>query len=206
MVHGRSFARYSRRLCSVGLFLIAAGVQCNGLPTFRAYNELSSSPHLYFDTRTAASMLATREQIAGRSFGLETGRKLRLIFSGRLTLMKGVDDLLVVAHRLRQSMGDWFELSICGDGDYADQIKRDIVKLDLGNVVKMTGKLDFKTELVPLLKESDIFVCCHRQGDPSCTYLETMACGLPIIGYANEAWGQLSEYARLDGPSRIGTC
>jgi hypothetical protein len=31
-------------------------------------------------------------------------------------------------------------------------------------------------------------VCCHRQGDPSCTYLETFACGVPIAGYANEAF------------------
>jgi len=28
---------------------------------------------------------------------------------------------------------------------------------------------------------------CHRQGDPSCTYLETCACGMPIVGYNNQA-------------------
>lgn len=28
---------------------------------------------------------------------------------------------------------------------------------------------------------------CHRQGDPSCTYLETYACGMPIVGYNNQA-------------------
>src|SRR5207244_5866920 len=25
----------------------------------------------------------------------------------------------------------------------------------------------------------------------SCTYLETLACGVPIVGYSNEAWGLL---------------
>jgi colanic acid/amylovoran biosynthesis glycosyltransferase len=36
-------------------------------------------------------------------------------------------------------------------------------------------------------REVDVFVCCHRQGDPSCTYIETMSCGVPIVGYENEA-------------------
>src|SRR5262249_16164737 len=45
-------------------------------------------------------------------------------------------------------------------------------------------------------RETDLFVCCHRQGDPSCTYVETMACGVPIVGYGNEAWEGL---ARVSG-------
>jgi colanic acid/amylovoran biosynthesis glycosyltransferase len=53
----------------------------------------------------------------------------------------------------------------------------------------MKGVLDFKNELVPFTqKNTDLFVCCHRQGDPSCTYLETMSCGVPIVGYDNQAF------------------
>ena len=53
----------------------------------------------------------------------------------------------------------------------------------------LRGVLDFQTELIPIFRHSvDLFLCCHPQGDPSCTYLETLACGVPIVGYANEAW------------------
>jgi colanic acid/amylovoran biosynthesis glycosyltransferase len=184
---------------------IAAGVQCNGLPTFRAYKGLSPSIHLFFDTRTERSMLATADQVASKRFAKQPGKKLRLAFSGRLTLMKGVDDLLVVANHLRSLLNDSFELSICGDGDYADQLRQDILQDGLSDLVTMRGNLDFKTELLPFLKnETDMFVCCHRQGDPSCTYLETMACGVPIIGYANEAWSQLSDHARTGWVVRNG--
>ena len=31
----------------------------------------------------------------------------------------------------------------------------------------------------------------HRQSDPSCTYLETLSCGIPIVGYDNRALGGL---------------
>lgn len=185
---------------------IASGVQCNGLPTFHAYKALNKRAHLFFDTRSEASMLASRDEIAHRSFQLRQGAKLRLTFSGRLTLMKGVNDLLTIADHLRRTaVGDWFDLSICGDGDYANQLRADIDRLKLRSVVKMRGNMDFKTELVPFLKtETDLFVCCHRQGDPSCTYLETMACGVPIIGYANEAWDQLSEHARTGWTVKAG--
>src|SRR6185437_9992877 len=53
----------------------------------------------------------------------------------------------------------------------------------------LKGNMDFRTELVPFVTDQvDLFVCCHRQGDPSCTYLETMSCGVPIAGYDNEAF------------------
>ncbi len=52
----------------------------------------------------------------------------------------------------------------------------------------MQGNVDFSRELIPYVKGSvDLYVVCHRQSDPSCTYLETYACGVPIAGYANQA-------------------
>ena len=37
-------------------------------------------------------------------------------------------------------------------------------------------------------ENAHLFVCCHRQSDPSCTYMETLGCGVPIIGYTNSAF------------------
>jgi hypothetical protein len=45
---------------------------------------------------------------------------------------------------------------------------------------------------VDATRRADLFLGCHVQGDPSCTYLETFACGVPIAGYANEMWAALS--------------
>jgi glycosyltransferase involved in cell wall biosynthesis len=72
--------------------------------------------------------------------------------------------------------------------------------------------MDFETELVPFVKEwADVFVCPHRQGDPSCTYLETLGCGVPIVGYANEAFAGLVQHSQagwlvpLDQPRRLAS-
>ena len=167
---------------------IAAGIQCNGTPTFEAYRRINPRPLLYFDTRVDESMLITDAELAERTAELERGNPLRLLFSGRLIEMKGADHLVQVAEALRKR-GVAFEMIICGGGTLEPTIRAEVDRLGLNDQFKLVGVLPFKSELVPLTKRwADLFVCCHRTGDPSCTYLEVMSCGVPIVGYANEAF------------------
>ena len=166
----------------------AAGIQCNGTPTFEAYRQVNPLPFLYFDSRMSEEMMASDEVVDERLENCLSGKPLRLIFSGRLLKIKGADHVVLVAEELRK-LGVRFEMSICGDGELGASMTAQIAEKGLSGVVKMQGVLDFKTELVPYTrKHTDLFVCCHRQGDPSCTYLETMSCGVPIVGYDNEAF------------------
>ena len=165
----------------------ADGVQCNGTPTFRAYQSISRCPLLYFDSRVRHDMLVCSKQMQERTSQFQSGGPLRLVFSGRLIAMKGADHLPLVAGELDR-LGVPFTLDICGTGDQADRIAAKIRSLNLADRVRLRGVLDFESQLLPHISHNaDLFVCCHRQGDPSCTYLETMACGVPIIGYDNEA-------------------
>jgi len=167
---------------------LASGAQCNGTPTYDAYEPHAKSALLYFDTRTEQDMLATPEQLTRKAQRRSTGGPLRLLFSGRLSPMKGADHLPAVAREL-VAQGVDFQLDICGAGPCEAQMRAEVAEAGLGERVRFRGVLDFHRELVPLVcDEIDLFVCCHRQGDPSCTYLETLACGVPIAGYANEAF------------------
>jgi colanic acid/amylovoran biosynthesis glycosyltransferase len=166
----------------------ASGVQCNGTPTCEDYSGVNRRRLLFFDTRVAESMLPTVEEVRERTDSLLKGAPLRLIFSGRLIPPKGADHLVLVADALR-NLGVCFHLTICGDGVLTESICADLSRRGLADCVTYAGVLDFKSELVPLIKHKmDLFLCCHLTGDPSCTYLETMSCGVPIIGYANEAF------------------
>ena len=169
----------------------AAGLQCNGTPTFEAYRELNANALLYFDSRVAQEMIPSEPGLASRSLAFSAQRPLRLAFSGRLNTMKGADHLVKVAIALAD-LGIPFRLDIYGDGPLASTIADDIRHHGLDGKVVLGGILNFEKELIPRIRqEVDIFVCCHRQGDPSCTYLETLACGVPIVGYANEAFNGL---------------
>lgn len=166
----------------------AAGIQCNGTPTFDSFGPLNENALLYFDSRVREEMVIDDAALAQRRAHLERGGQLRLAFSGRLNFMKGADHLVSLAKKLKAKSIP-FDMTICGGGVLEEQMKEAIKRDGLGDLVEMRGVLKFEEELMPYIKKDvDLFVCCHRQGDPSCTYLETFACGVPIVGYDNEAF------------------
>jgi len=165
----------------------ADAVQCNGMPTYNDYRLLNPNTLLYLDNRVTADQLADANAIASRSLHLKQGGPIRLAYSGRLSAMKGADDLIEVARHLLDA-GQPFSLDIFGDGPLRAAMAARIRKYGLDACVNLRGAVDFNTELMPYMRDKvDLFVCCHRQGDPSCTYIETFSCGVPIVGYDNEA-------------------
>jgi len=168
-------------------FRLSDGLQTNGTPAYDAYASLVPNSLLYFDTRCTLSMCITDIELDARLVYLDKQAPLRLGFSGRLIRMKGADHLIEIAYQLHKRQVP-FSLDIFGDGDLYSDMQEKIDKLGLSAQVRLRGAIDFASELVPFTKsELDLFVCCHRQSDPSCTYMETYACGVPIIGYNNRA-------------------
>lgn len=168
-------------------FRLSDGLQANGVPAYDAYSALVPNALLYFDTRNSASMGITDTALASRLTYLDKGAPLRLGFSGRLNSMKGADHLVEIAYQLQKRQVH-FTFDIFGTGDLLPQLQDKVKMYGLDSIVRLRGAVDYSNELVPFIKENlDLFVCCHRQGDPSCTYLETYACGIPIVGYNNQA-------------------
>jgi len=173
-----------------------AGIQCNGVPAYNNCKRLNSNVMLFFDSRIEAGDLSQEENQQQRIERLLTGTTLHLAFTGRLLKIKGVDHLPIIAAELRR-LGINFEMSICGGGECEQQLARDIEKEALADQIHLRGALKYREELLPFVRENvDLFVCTHVQGDPACTYLETMGCGVPIVGYANEAWEGMAPISR----------
>ena len=173
-----------------------AGVQCNGTPTYDSYRHLNSNTILFFDSRMGERDLICEKDMARRNESLINKSRLRLVFSGRLMRIKGVDALPEIAAELRR-LGVKFEMNIIGDGESRNMLEDRIRKLHLSDRVIVHGNLDYRSELLPIVRgRSDLFICTHIQGDPSHTYLETMGCGVPIIGYANEAWAGMARLSK----------
>jgi colanic acid/amylovoran biosynthesis glycosyltransferase len=169
----------------------AHGLQANGYPAYEAYGKLNANPMLYLDNRMTPELFATAEEMTRRIDHLIAGNPLRLIHSGRLEPMKGGQDLVPVARELRER-GLPFTLDIYGTGSLQEQIIADIVSSGLERSVHLHDPVDFESHLVPIARtQMDIFLSCHRQDDPSCTYLESMGCGLAIAGYDNRMWSAI---------------
>ncbi|MFQ5562361.1 MAG: glycosyltransferase [Parvularculaceae bacterium] len=176
---------------------LANGIQANGAPAAKRYGGLSDDVLAFFGTRMSEAAIPTAEALEARLAGLETDRPLRLAFSGRLDPIKGVDHLPRLMIRL-SAEGIDATLDLFGTGPLEDRLRQEIAQRGLGDRMRLHGAVDFDTELVPFMKSSaDLFVCCHRQSDPSCTYFETLACGVPIAGYANRAFRGILEQADI---------
>ncbi|MFT4055592.1 MAG: glycosyltransferase [Novosphingobium sp.] len=181
----------------------AAGAQFNGFPAYSAYSPITDGAHLYLDNRMGSEMMATSAEMAARAKRLLAGQPLRLIHSGRLEPMKGSQDLLPVMRALA-AMGVQATLDIYGTGSLEQEIREGLG--EFGGGVRLHAPVDFKTELVPISRtQADIFLSCHRQSDPSCTYLEAMGCGLAIAGYRNRMWGRLSRESGAGVAVRLGS-
>ncbi len=166
----------------------AAGVQCSGTPAYDAYREHNANALLFFDNRVPVEHVISEHNLARRLEDMRQGRALRLVFGGRLVAMKGVMYLVETAAALQQ-LGVDFTLEIYGHGDLESRLRSQIGKRGLSEHVTLGGVLDFRSGWLPLLQDrADLFLCCHPQGDPSSTYPEVMSCGVPIAGFANEAF------------------
>ena len=176
-------------------FVQADALQANGTPAAERYASLNREILTYFDTRLSNSMIASQSEVAEKAARRASGGPLRLAFSGRLERMKGADHLPILAERL-MARGVDFRFDIFGVGSLASTMQEAIKRGGFSERVTIYDPLNFETGLVPwMCGEADLFVCCHRQSDPSSTYMETLGCGVPIVGYRNRAIDGIIEIA-----------
>lgn len=176
---------------------ISSSIQSNGVPAYYQYGSLTTNPLLFFDTRNTQDMLVKPASLSNRLSYLDEAKPLRLGFSGRLIAIKGACDLIQLAEALKKSNVN-FRFDIFGAGEEGVVMQESINRAQLQGVVTLHGAVDYEKELVPFVQSAlDLFICCHKQGDPSCTYLETYACGVPIAGYANEAHAGILDIANV---------
>jgi glycosyltransferase involved in cell wall biosynthesis len=185
-------------------FRRATALQANGYPAYDQYAPLCPDTLLYLDGRMTPDLFATEAEMAAREVWRAAGGPMRLIFSGRLEPMKGAQDLIPVAQVLERRGTD-FTLDIFGTGSLQGEIAAGMRRLADPGRVRLHGAVDFETELVPFTRtQADVFLGCHRQSDPSCTYIEAMGCGVAVASYDNRMWQRLNGEAQAGWGSPLG--
>ncbi|NJC34272.1 glycosyltransferase involved in cell wall biosynthesis [Sphingomonas jejuensis] len=183
---------------------MSAGLQCNGFPAFDAYGACSQHSVQFFDTRMPEKAVISSSELRLKQGSCSSREPLRLAFSGRLDPIKGVEDLVPVIAEARRAGAD-VTLDIFGDGPSRALIEHQIGAGGLDDAITLHGSVDYLTRLVPFFRQNvDMFLCCHKQADPSCTYMETAGCGVPTIGYNNAALRGLLSLGGFGDVCRMG--
>ncbi len=179
----------------------AHSLHCNGYPIYDATRRYNGSSLLYLDSRMSLDMIVPRRDLEAR-LAARAGRPLRLLYSGRYERMKGATDAVRVAVECLRRGVD-IEMHFYGQGSLREDMDRIATQAPRPGRIHIHDAIPYP-ELVSISRTFDLFVCCHIQNDPSCTYLESFGCGLPIVGYGNRMWRRLSECSGAGLASRLG--
>jgi colanic acid/amylovoran biosynthesis glycosyltransferase len=163
-------------------------VHCNGYPMHKVAQAYNARSLLYLDSRMNSSLVIPEGNLQSRLDSLGK-RRLRLVFSGRFEKMKGALDAVLAARRCLDRGAD-LEMHCYGSGSLGGRMKEEAAR-SAGRIT-IHDPVTFE-ELVQRARAADLFICCHIQSDPSCTYVESMGAGLPIVGYGNRMWTALAK-------------
>ncbi|MGE5501593.1 MAG: glycosyltransferase, partial [Ignavibacteriales bacterium] len=117
----------------------------------------------------------------------------RLVAVGRLHPVKGFDVLIDAFALVRQAHPD-ARLSIVGDGEQREPLRRQIAARGLEGAVDMPGALT-PDAVRERLHAAGLFVLPSLSEGMSLALLEAMACGLPVVA---SAVGGVNEVVRPD--------
>lgn len=179
----------------------AHSLHCNGYPVYEESVKHNSNRLLYLDSRMGVSELMPESILANR-LRSRKNRSLRLIFSGRYEHIKGAVDAVQVAIECQRKGLD-VELHTFGQGSLRQAMDELAGAAPSPERIHIHDAIPFP-ELVVRSREFDLFVSCHTQSDPSCTYLETLGAGLPIVGYGNKMLKRVCEHSKAGIATDLG--
>lgn len=177
----------------------AHSVHCNGYPIYDAMTRENLDAVLYLDSRMSSDTILSHKELEAR-LTERRGQALRLLYSGRYEPMKGALDAVKVGLECL-ALGIEIEMHCYGQGSLAAEMRK-LASQSRSRIV-IHDAVPYP-ELVKIAGTFDVFVCCHVQNDPSCTYLESFGAGLPIVGYGNRMWERLQQESGAGYCSPIG--
>lgn len=112
------------------------------------------------------------------SAGDTAGRRLRVVYTGRLTPVKGVDVLVRAWALLGEELTARTELHLVGDGEQRAELEAYVAAHGLGDSVHFVG---WTANVRPHLSQADLYVQPSlNEGLPN-SVLEAMAASLPVV-------------------------
>jgi len=112
--------------------------------------------------------------------GKRTEKRKNIITASRLTLKNAVDDIIRAFPLVKKQIPNAV-LTICGTGEDESKLKKLAGELNIFKDVRFVGLVPYK-ELPKYLCNADVFVRPSLSEGFGNSFVEALACGVPIIG------------------------
>lgn len=184
-VHPHGFSHFFYQCASSGLEAYAKWAVGHGVPTFvvggglfKKYSpSVKPKSHLFISTPV---LTAVFQPSPGDLRQKPRSDRPRLLYVGRLSKEKRVDDLLHGVDILRRHHGIEPEVAIVGDGPERRDLEQLAAQLQLENV-HFKGLVEYGPKLTAFYHWADIFVLPSIVESLGAVLAEAMACGVPVV-------------------------
>jgi phosphatidylinositol alpha-mannosyltransferase len=124
---------------------------------------------------------------------VKNNRAINLLFVGRLVDRKGLMFLLKVINKIIKKNSN-IKLNVVGDGPKKIEAEKFVKKNNLERHIKFVGEI-FGKKRIKYYQNANIFCAPYSDEAFGITILEALSCGVPIVGFRNEAFSEfLNDY------------
>jgi glycosyltransferase involved in cell wall biosynthesis len=168
--------RYCLEHSSLALF--------QGQDVYDAYSPFSPNPHKVYHMPVSRDDYITEAQLRKKFDELDEDRPLKLCYVGRAIEMKGPMDWLKTLSELRAN-DILFTATWLGDGSLLRSMQTMAEELGISDNVHFPGYVSDREQILQTLRDSDIFLFCHKTPESPRCLVEALASGCPLIGYGS---------------------
>ena len=145
----------------------------HGLPHVRLFLDPNfSEEHVVSDAFVA-------EKIARLQ---DASEPLRVLYFGRLVAYKGVDRMLDAVAQAR-ARGAQLTFSIMGSGEQHAQLREQVEKLGLTDVVRFLPPREYGEGFFQVLREHDLLLACPLSADTPRSAWDALASAMPLLAF-----------------------
>lgn len=149
-----------------------------GQDVFDAYGPYCSNAHKVYHMPIDEGDYISSDELAAKLASLDKDRPLKICYAGRAIAMKGPMDWLQVLRHL-EARGIKFNATWLGDGDLLNAMRTQSPD------VSLPGYVSDHDEIMKTLRETDIFLFCHKTPESPRCLVEALASGCPLVGYGS---------------------
>lgn len=155
-----------------------------GQDVYQAYSSFCRNPHKVYHMPVSGDDYITEPQLQTKLNSLAEDRPLRLCYVGRCIEMKGpVDWLKTLQEVIRR--GAKISATWLGGGSLLESMRTMVADLGIAGHVHFPGFVSDRRELLRILRDSDLFVFCHKTPESPRCLVEALVSGCPLIGYGS---------------------
>jgi glycosyltransferase involved in cell wall biosynthesis len=153
-----------------------------GMDTFEHYAGMSRSPHCTYDTHTHVSDEITSARLDEKRAVILDEKPIKIVYVGRAAPMKGPGDWLDTLERVRAADVP-YQATWIGDGPDLPMMQARVAESKLGEIVRLHGFEGDRERLLRAMRESDVFLFCHKTPESPRCLIEALVSGCPLVGY-----------------------